>query len=475
MASQAEIGLIGLGVMGQNLALNIADHNFGVAVYNRTTARTEAFAASEEARTRPIVPCSTLEDLAGGLRSPRAIILMIQAGEATDGQIEALVPLLEPGDVIVDGGNARYQDTMRRERALGERGLRLLGTGISGGEEGARHGPSIMAGGAPEAYARVRSIFEAIAAKVDGAPCCAHLGPDGAGHFVKMLHNGIEYADMQAIAEAYHLLRSGGRSVAETAAVFRRWSSGPLNSYLIDITVTILEREDVDGEPLIEKVLDTAAQKGTGRWAVDAALDLGQPTTVITESVLARSLSALKDHRVEASRVLAGPQTGTGAEESDLESALLCTKIVGYAQGFMLIRAASGELGWTLDSSAIASLWRGGCIIRAALLSDITRAFQRQPELTNLLLDQHFAEVVGGAQEAWRRVVAGAVTDGVPVPAFSTGLAFYDGLRSERLPANLIQAQRDFFGAHTYERIDRPRGSSFHTDWTTGGANESGS
>ncbi|MGH8957176.1 MAG: NADP-dependent phosphogluconate dehydrogenase, partial [Acidimicrobiia bacterium] len=294
------------------------------------------------------------------------------------------------------------------------------------------------------------------------------VGPDGSGHLVKMVHNGIEYADMQAIAEAFHLLRAGGRSVAETAAVFRRWNTGPLNSYLIDITATILEKVDSDGEPLIEKVLDAAAQKGTGRWTVDAALDFGQPTTVITEAVLARSLSALKDDRVAASKMLTGPRPGGEIDESDLETALLATKVVCYAQGFMLIRAASDELGWDLDSASIASLWRGGCIIRAALLSDITRAFRSQPGLTNLLLDPHFSEVVGADQDAWRRVVATAVRNGIPIPAFSSGLSFFDGLRTTHLPANLIQAQRDFFGAHTYERTDQPRGTSFHTDWATG-------
>ena len=469
-----DIGLYGLAVMGQNLALNFASHGYRVTVANRTQKTTEQFVA-ENGQEYDLSGAADAAKLVARLEPPRRLILMVKAGAAVDALTDELIGLMEPGDVIVDGGNSHWQDTTRRVQAAAASGISFVGAGISGGEAGARHGPSIMPGGNPAAWEHLRDPLTSIAAQVDGEPCCTWIGPDGSGHFVKMVHNGIEYAVMQAIAEAYHLLRAGGRSVAETAAIFRRWSSGPLNSYLIDITVTILEREDADGKPLIEKVLDTAAQKGTGRWAVDAALDLGQPTTVITESVLARSLSALKDHRVKASKLLAGPQIGTGAEESDLESALLCTKIVGYAQGFMLIRAASGELGWTLDSSAIASLWRGGCIIRAALLADITRAFHSQPELTNLLLDQQFAEVVGGRQEAWRRVVAGAVTDGVPVPALSTALAFYDGLRSERLPANLIQAQRDFFGAHTYERIDRPRGSSFHTDWTTGGANESGS
>lgn len=460
-----DIGLYGLAVMGQNLALNFADHGYRVTVANRTLKTTEQFVA-ENGQQYNVSAATDAAKLVARLEPPRRIILMVKAGPAVDVLCDELARLMEPGDVIVDGGNSHWQDTTRRVQAAAEFGISFVGAGISGGEQGARYGPSIMPGGNPAAWDHLRDPLTSIAAQVDGEPCCAWIGPDGSGHFVKMVHNGIEYADMQAIAEAYHLLRSGGRSVAETAAVFRRWSTGPLNSYLIDITVTILEREDTDGEPLIEKVLDAAAQKGTGRWAVDAALDLGQPTTVITESVLARALSALKDQRVEASKLLVGPQIGTGVDESDLETALLCTKIVGYAQGFMLIGAASAELGWALDSAAIASLWRGGCIIRAALLSDITRAFRSQPELINLLLDQYFTEVVSSGQEAWRRVVAGAVTDGVPVPALSTGLAFYDGLRSERLPANLIQAQRDLFGAHTYERTDRPRGTFFHTDWT---------
>jgi 6-phosphogluconate dehydrogenase len=460
-----EIGLYGLAVMGQNLALNFADHGYQVTVANRTQKTTEQF-VTDNGKEYGLRAATDAAELVARLEPPRRIILMVKAGPAVDALADELARLMEPGDVIVDGGNSHWKDTTRRVQAAAASGISFVGAGISGGEQGARFGPSIMPGGNPAAWEHLRDPLTSIAAQADGEPCCAWIGPDGSGHFVKMVHNGIEYAAMQAIAEAYHLLRAGGRSVAETAAVFRHWSTGPLNSYLIDITAAILETEDTDGEPLIEKVLDAAAQKGTGRWAVDAALDLGQPTTVITESVLARSLSALNDLRVEASRLLTGPEMGTGVDASDLETALLCTKMVGYAQGFMLIRAASAELGWTLDSAAIASLWRAGCIIRAALLVDITRGFRNQPDLSNLLLDEHFAEVLGGGQEAWRRVVAAAITRGVPVPALSTGLAFYDGLRTERLPANLIQAQRDFFGAHTYERTDRPRGTYFHSDWT---------
>ncbi|HEX6111928.1 MAG TPA: NADP-dependent phosphogluconate dehydrogenase [Geminicoccaceae bacterium] len=470
MASQAEIGLIGLGVMGQNLALNIADHNFGVAVYNRTTARTEAFAASEEARTRPIVPCSTLEDLVGGLRPPRAIILMIQAGEATDGQIEALVPLLEPGDVIVDGGNARYQDTMRRERALGERGLRLLGTGISGGEEGARHGPSIMAGGAPEAYARVRSIFEAIAAKVDGAPCCAHLGPDGAGHFVKMLHNGIEYADMQLIAETYALMKDAlGLGYPEMQAAFAAWNQGDLDSFLIEITAEILGKRDPETDaPMVEMILDRAGQKGTGGWAVAAALELGVPAPTIAEAVAARSLSARKDERVRAATRLAGPAAARDRTRSvdlgALRQALLAAKIAAYAQGFAVMAAASMEHRWGLDLGTVASIWRGGCIIRARFLDRIREAYARDAMLANLMLDPYFAAVLADGQAGLREAAVLAARGGIAAPALGAALAYYDGYRSARLPANLIQAQRDYFGAHTYERIDRP--GSFHSDWS---------
>jgi 6-phosphogluconate dehydrogenase len=470
MASQAEIGLIGLGVMGQNLALNIADHGFPIAVYNRTAARIEAFARSEEARSRPIVPCATSAELVGALRAPRAIILMIQAGAATDEQIAALVPMLEPGDVIVDGGNARYQDTMRRERALRERGLRFLGTGISGGEEGARHGPSIMAGGEPEAYERVRQIFEAIAAKVEGAPCCAHLGPGGAGHFVKMLHNGIEYADMQLIAETYALMKEGlGLGYPEMQAAFAAWNQGDLDSYLIEITADILGKGDPEtGAPMVEVILDRAGQKGTGGWAVTAALELGVPAPTIAEAVAARSLSARKDERVSAAARLAGPAARGDRDPTvdlaTLRDALLAAKIAAYAQGFAVMAEASAAHGWGLNLGTVATIWRGGCIIRARFLDRIREAYARDAELRNLMLDPYFAAVLAGAQERLREAVVLAARRGIAAPALGSALAYYDGYRSAQSPANLIQAQRDYFGAHTYERVDRP--GSFHSDWS---------
>jgi 6-phosphogluconate dehydrogenase len=470
MASQAEIGLIGLGVMGQNLALNIADHGVTIAIYNRTAARTEAFAASEEARSRPIVPCATLEDLVGALRSPRTIILMVKAGAATDEQIAALLPLLEPGDVILDGGNAHYQDTISRERTLRERGVLLLGTGISGGEEGARHGPSIMAGGAPQAYARVGPILEAIAAKVDGAPCCAHLGPDGAGHFVKTVHNGIEYADMQLIAETYALMKDVlGLGYPEMQAAFAAWNRGDLNSYLIEITADILGKRDPEsGAPMVEVILDRAGQKGTGGWAVAAALDLGVPAPTIAEAVVARSLSAAKDERMNAATRFAGPTAGAASDDaldlSALHDALLAAKIAAYAQGFAVMAAAGREHGWSLDLGTIAAIWRGGCIIRARFLDWIKDAYEHDPALANLMLSPHFAAVLVDTQGKLRATVAAAARRGIPAPALGSALAYYDGYRSARLPASLIQAQRDYFGAHTYQRVDRP--GSFHSDWS---------
>jgi len=464
---QPTIGLIGLAVMGQNLALNLASRGETVVVSNRTRSVATDFVAMHRDEFE-LVEARDLQWLVESLSRPRRIILMVKAGSAVDALTDELVQVLQPGDVIIDGGNSYWRDTTRRVGSAAQAGISFVGAGVSGGEQGARYGPSIMPGGNPAAWEPIRDTLTSIAAHVDGEPCCAWIGPEGSGHFVKTVHNGIEYADMQAIAEAYHLLRAGGHSAIETAAVFRRWNDGPLNSYLIEITATILETLDQDGEPLIEKVLDTAAQKGTGRWTVDAALDFGQPTTVITEAVLARSLSALKNERVTASKHLKGPKVNEEIDISDLETALLATKIVCYTQGFMLIKAASEELGWDLDPASIASLWRGGCIIRAALLSDITTAFREQPDLHNLLLDPHFSAVVGGEQEAWRRVAATAVRIGIPIPALSSGLSFYDGLRTERLPANLIQAQRDFFGAHTYERTDQPRGKLFHSDWASG-------
>jgi 6-phosphogluconate dehydrogenase len=469
MTSQAEIGLIGLGVMGQNLALNIAERGFPIAVYNRTPVRTEAFAASDEAARLPVTACLSLESLVAALARPRAVMLMVKAGAATDGQIEALAPLLDPGDVIIDGGNARYQDTIRRERALGERGLLFLGTGISGGEEGARHGPSIMAGGEPAAYQRVRAIFEAIAAKVDGAPCAAHLGADGAGHFVKMIHNGIEYADMQLIAETYALMTDGlGLDYPAMQAAFAEWNRGELDSYLIAITADILGKRDPEtGQPMVEVILDRAGQKGTGGWAVAAALEFGVPAPSIAEAVAARSLSALKTERVAAASQLEGPAAGggQGLALDALRDALLAGKLCAYAQGFAVMSAAAEAHAWALDLGKVATIWRGGCIIRARFLDRIKEAYDRQPGLANLLLDPYFAELMGRTQAGLRKVVAAAAAGGVAAPALASALAYFDGYRARRLPANLIQAQRDYFGAHTYERIDRA--GSFHSDWAS--------
>ncbi len=467
MASNAEIGLIGLGVMGQNLALNMAEQGHPVAVYNRTRARAETFAATEEARRLPVQACLTLEGLVRAIRRPRAIVLMVKAGEPTDAQIAELAPLLEPDDVIIDGGNARYQDTIRRERDLRARGLMFLGTGISGGEEGARHGPSIMVGGDPAAFARVRAIFESIAAKVEGVPCCAHLGPDGAGHFVKMLHNGIEYADMQLIAETFSLMRDGlGLDYPAMQAAFAEWNRGELDSYLIAITADILGKTDPEtGQPMVEVILDRAGQKGTGGWAVTAALELGVPAPTIAEAVAARSLSALKAERVEAAARLAGPTAGGKPELplDQLQDALLAAKLCAYAQGFAVMAGAAEAHGWPLDFGTIATIWRGGCIIRARFLNRIRQAYERDRVLRNLLLDPWFAALIGKAQTGLRGVVAVAARHGLAAPALGSALAYFDGYRSARLPASLIQAQRDYFGAHTYERVDRP--GSVHTDW----------
>jgi 6-phosphogluconate dehydrogenase len=470
MNQDADIGLIGLAVMGQNLALNIADHGFRIAVYNRSPERTEAFAASAEAKGRPLVPTYDLETLVAAIRKPRAIIMMVKAGDPVDQQIEALLPFLEPGDVLVDGGNAQYQDTIRRERELRDKHILFVGTGVSGGEEGARHGPSIMAGGDGEALTRVAPILEAISAKVDDEPCYAHVGADGAGHFVKMMHNGIEYADMQLIAETYALMKDlGSLAYPEMRAAFATWNQGELDSYLIEITADILGKIDPDtGKPMPEVILDRAGQKGTGGWAVRAALDYGSTAPTIAAAVEARTLSSIKDERVQAATKLKGPSEALDLDTNrfidHLEMALLASKVCAYAQGFAVMDAAANDHGWNLDRGQIASIWRGGCIIRARFLRHIRAAYQRNPELTNLLLDPHFAALIEKAQPAWREVVALAVRQGIPVPAFSSALAYYDGYRSAHLPANLIQAQRDYFGAHTYERTDRD--GSFHTDWS---------
>ena len=469
MQERADIGLIGLAVMGQNLALNIADHGYRIAVFNRTTSKVDDFIAGP-ARGFAVVGAQSLQELVAQIERPRRIILMVKAGAPVDQTIDALLPLLDEGDVIIDGGNSHYPDSTRRTRALADRGILFLGTGISGGEEGARHGPSIMPGGNPQAWPLVREVFQDIAAKVDGEPCCRWVGEEGAGHYVKMVHNGIEYGDMQLIAESYDFMRRGlGMDVDEIQAIFAEWNQGPLDSYLIEITADILRRRDSDGEPLVDKILDSAGQKGTGKWTSIDALDLGQPLTLITEAVFARYLSALKDERVEAASLLAAGAQPADSELSaalrELHDALYAAKILSYAQGFMLMRAAAAHQGWRLAYGDIALMWRGGCIIRSRFLNDIHRAYADDPDLASLLRAPFFRDAVGVALPGLRRTIATAVQRGIPLPAMCAALAFYDGYRSARLPADLIQAQRDYFGAHTYERIDAPRGEFFHTPW----------
>ncbi len=478
MEPAADLGLIGLAVMGQNLVLNMNDHGFTVAVYNRTTSKVDRF-LENEARGTKVIGAHSIEELIAHLKRPRRVMLMVKAGDPVDWAIESLLPHLEPGDILIDGGNSYFPDSIRRTRYLEEKGLYFIGTGVSGGEEGARFGPSIMPGGSPEAWPHVKEIFQSIAAKVDGHPCCDWVGEGGAGHFVKMVHNGIEYGDMQLISEAYHLLKDlPGLSYPQMQAAFAEWNRGVLDSYLIEITAEILGYLDEDGAPLVEKILDSAGQKGTGRWTAMEALELGIPLTLIGEAVLARSLSALKEEREAASRVLRGPLPQfSGVAESaeaapfveDIRQALYAAKIISYTQGYMLMRAAAAQYGWNLNYGGIALMWRGGCIIRSAFLGKIKEAYDQNPELSNLLLDPYFQAEVENAQAAWRRVVAKAAENGIPVPAMGSALAFFDGYRAERLPANLLQAQRDYFGAHTYQRIDRPRGQFFHTNWSGSG------
>ena len=466
----ADIGLIGLAVMGQNLALNIADHGYSVVVHNRSAERTKQFLAGPAAGTT-IHGASTLGDLVAALTVPRRILLMVKAGGPVDAVLADLVPRLTPGDVVIDGGNSHYSDTTRRVAELGSHGIRFVGAGISGGEEGARHGPSIMPGGDPAAWPLISGILQAIAAKVaDGTPCCSWVGPGGSGHFVKMVHNGIEYGDIQLIAEAYDLMHRGlGMTHDEMAEVFDRWNRGRLESYLIEITAAVLRQREGEG-PLLDRILDAAGQKGTGRWTVESALEMGQPAPLVAEAVFARAVSALKDERVLAASRLGAANASIEADRTaalaDLEASLYASKIVSYAQGFMLLAAASTENGWGLDHGAIALLWREGCIIRAAFLERIRDAYLAAPNLPNLLLDPGFGAVVTDADAGWRRSVVSAMTAGIPVPASGSALAFYDSYRSGRLPANLIQGLRDYFGAHGYERTDRPRGVFFHTDWT---------
>lgn len=471
MTKQADIGLIGLAVMGQNLVLNMNDHGFTVAVFNRTVEKVDRFLANEAKGTK-VIGTLSLEEFVATLKRPRKVMIMVKAGWPVDATIEKLAPLLEEGDIIVDGGNSHYPDSTRRTQELAEKGILFVGSGVSGGEEGARHGPSLMPGGAVEAWPHIKPIFQAIAAKAaDGAPCAEWLGEEGSGHFVKMVHNGIEYGDMQLICEAYDLMRHGlEMSPDEISSVFWGWNQGKLESYLVEITADILAYKAEDGQPMVDKILDTAGQKGTGKWTVDSALDMGTPLTLIGEAVFARFLSAIKDERGTAAAEL-GSTTTTFSEDrttfvDDLGDALYSAKIISYAQGYMLFRAASKEFGWNLEYGQIASIWRAGCIIRAAFLDDIKAAYDKDPSLTNLLLDPYFKEQVQNGEAAWRRVVARAVEAGLPTPAMSSALAFYDGYRRGRLPANLLQAQRDYFGAHTYERVDRPRGEFFHTNWT---------
>jgi 6-phosphogluconate dehydrogenase len=497
--ASCDVGLVGLAVMGQNLALNMADHGYRVAVYNRTTAVTDKFIEDNRAHFSSstgggLVPGHELAAFVRSVKRPRKIVIMVKAGGPTDAVIDGLTPFLEAGDILVDGGNAHWEDTIRREKALKAKGMRFIGSGVSGGEEGARFGPSLMPGGDKAAWEELKPIWVAIAAKVDpktgkpltgaapgkpivapGAePCTAYISTDGSGHYVKMVHNGIEYGDMQMICEAYHLLKDcTGLAPAQMADIFTKWNQGELDSFLIEITADILRQKDpATGKPFVDVVLDAAGQKGTGKWTTTSALDLGVPAATVAEAVFARNMSAIKEERVAASKVLKGPaEPGCPApDERDrfvraVENALYCSKICSYAQGFQLLAAAAKFYNWTLDYGTLAKIWRGGCIIRARFLQKITEAYQRQPALANLLLDPFFAGVIQKAQADWRWVVATAARAGVPVPAFSSALAYYDSYRSAQLPANLLQAQRDYFGAHTYERVDRPRGKFFHLDW----------
>ncbi|HOD94339.1 MAG TPA: decarboxylating NADP(+)-dependent phosphogluconate dehydrogenase [Candidatus Hydrogenedentes bacterium] len=477
---QMDIGLIGLAVMGENLVLNMESKGFSVAVFNRTVEKVDAFIQGRGAG-KNFLGCHSIAELCASLKRPRKVMMLVKAGVAVDDFIEQIIPHLEEGDIIIDGGNSHFPDTIRRTAYVESKGLRYIGTGVSGGEEGALLGPSMMPGGTPSAWAEVKEIFQKICAQTDaGEPCCDWVGEGGAGHFVKMVHNGIEYGDMQMICETYHLMHSGlGMSNSEMHEVFAEWNRGELDSYLIEITRDILGYKDEDGNEVVDLILDTAGQKGTGKWTVVAALDEGQPLTLIGEAVFARCLSAIKEERVEASKLLPGlAKTFDGdklAFIEDLRKALYAAKIISYAQGYQLMRAAAESYGWHLNYGGIALMWRGGCIIRSVFLGKIKEAFDKNPELKNLLLDPFFAEIVKESQAAWRRVIVKATEMGIPTPALSSALAFFDGYRSERLPANLLQAQRDYFGAHTYERVDKARGEFFHTNWTGRGGDTAAS
>src|SRR5256885_1727567 len=471
MEPKGDIALIGLAVMGQNLILNMNDHGFTVVAFNRTVSKVDDF-LNKEAKGTNVIGAHSLEEMVGLLKKPRRVMRMVKAGPPVDEFIEQLIPHLEPGDIIIDGGNSLYQDTIRRTKYVESKGLLYIGTGVSGGEEGARRGPSIMPGGSPAAWPHVKDIFQKIAAKVeDGTPCCDWVGENGAGHYVIMVHNGIEYGDMELICEAYNLLKMGlDLSAEQMHQVFADWNQGELNSYLIEITRDILAFKDSDGQPLVDKILDAAGQKGTGKWTVISSQELGIPITLIAEAVYARCISALKEERVAASKKLKGPKPAIKGDHKkiveDIRRALYASKIISYAQGYMLMRAAAKEYNWNLNYGGIALMWRGGCIIRSRFLGEIKKAFDKNPKLSNLMLDKFFAKAIKQCQRGWRNVVATGAKKGIPTPAFGTALAFYDGFRNERLPANLLQAQRDYFGAHTYERVDKSRGEFFHTNWT---------
>ena len=481
MDNKANIGLIGLAVMGQNLVLNMNDKGYKVSVFNRTTSKVDEFIDGAAKGRDTIIGTHSIEEFVNSIESPRKIMMMVKAGDAVDATIDSLLPFLDKGDLLIDGGNSHFPDTVRRTKQLDMKGYLYIGTGVSGGEEGARLGPSIMPGGNPKAWPLIKEIFQSISAKTeDGSPCCDWVGEDGAGHYVKMVHNGIEYGDMQLICEAYYLMKNLlDMNHDEMHEVFAEWNKGELDSYLIEITRDIVAYKDKDGSPLVEKILDTAGQKGTGKWTGISSLDLGIPVTLIAEAVYARCLSAIKNERVKASKILKGPKNNfTGNKKEfieDIKKALLASKIVSYTQGYMLMREAARENKWNLNYGGIALMWRGGCIIRSVFLGKIKEAFDKNPNLSNLLLDDYFKNVIDSCQESWRRVISQAVINGIPVPSLSTALAFYDGYRSESLPANLLQAQRDYFGAHTYERVDKPRGEFFHTNWTGRGGDVSSS
>ncbi len=475
--NQADIGLIGLAVMGQNLVLNMNDHGYTVAVFNRTVEKVDAF-LQDTAKGTNVIGTHNLKEFFSALKRPRKVMMMVKAGQAVDDLIEECLPFLEKGDIIIDGGNSHYPDSERRMQSLEAKGILFVGSGISGGEEGARHGPSIMPGGNAKAWPFIKDIFQTISAKAseDGLACCEWIGEGGAGHYVKMVHNGIEYGDMQLICEAYQILKDGiGCSIDEIKEIFLSWNQGVLSSYLIEIAGIVFGHKDIDGSPLVDKILDVAGQKGTGKWTGVSALELGLPVTLIGEAVFARCLSSLKEERVAASKAFPSRKSSIVSDKKqlieDVMQALYASKIISYAQGFMLIRAAAKENNWHLDYGSIALIWRAGCIIRSRFLNDIKVAFVKNPNLDNLLFADFFKEAILTAEAGWRRAVIFSISSGIPTPCFSTALAYFDGYRSEKLPANVLQALRDFFGAHTYERVDQPRGKFFHTNWTGSGGN----